>query len=233
MDNKLLTDENLDEFLFEYMPKANILLDQLEEERDKDVDPHIFSNNYKSKLRKNIKEYSRTHAQRKFVALRKYVAGFLILFILTNSLLFATAQEYRERIFEIINIVYEKFTSIVTEVEEVPFDEEMSFTQPSYIPEGFDLVSDMQTDITRKMDYINENKIIEFKQSIIISGETQIDTENTSIEEMKINKHIIKYYFNKGMYNAYWNDNKFSYSISAEVSFEELIKIIEGIQKIK
>ena len=233
MDNKLLTDENLDEFLFEYMPKANILLDQLEEERDKDMDPHTFSNNYKSKLRKNIKEYSRTHVQRKFVALRKYVAGFVILFILTNSILFATAEEYRERFFEIINTVYEKFTSIVTEVEEGSFDEEMSFTQPSYIPEGFDLVGDMQADITRKMDYINENKIIEFKQSIITSGETQIDTENTSIQEMEINEQIINYYFNKGMYNAYWNDNKFSYSISAEVSFEELIKIIEGIQKIK
>jgi len=233
MDNKLLTDENLDKLLFEYMPRANILLDQLEEERDKDVDPHIFSNNYKSKLRKNIKEYSRTHVKRKFVALRKYVAGFLILFILTNSILFATAEEYRERFFRIINTVYNKFTSIVTEVEEVPFDEEMTFIQPSYIPEGFDLISDMQTDITRKMDYINENKIIEFKQSIITSGETQIDTENTSIKEMEINKYIIKYYLNKGMYNAYWNDNKFNYSITAEVSFEELIKIIEGIKKIK
>ena len=135
--------------------------------------------------------------------------------------------------YEIINTVYEKFTSIVTEVEEVPFDEEMIFIQPSYIPEGFDLVGDMQTDITRKIDYINENKIIEFKQSIITSGETQIDTENTSIKEMEINKHIIKYYLNKGMYNAYWNDNKFTYSITAEVSFEELINIIEGIQKIK
>ena len=233
MDNKLLTDEKLDKFLFEYMPKANILLGRLEEERDRDMDPHIFSNNYKSKLEKNIKEYSRTHAQRKFVALRKYVAGFLILFILTNSLLFATAQEYRERFFQIINTVYDKFTSLVTEVEEGPFDGEMSFIQPSYIPEGFDLVSDMQTDITRKMDYINENKIIEFKQSIITSGKTQIDTENTSIKEMEINKRIINYYLNKGMYNAYWNDNKFNYSITAEVSFEELINIIESIQKIK
>ena len=233
MDNKLLTDENLDKFLFEYMPKANILLDQLEEERDKNMDPHVFSKDYKKKLGKNIKEYSRAHVQRKFITLRKYVAGFLILFILTNSLLFATAQEYRERFFQIINTVYDKFTSIVTEVEEGPFEEEMSFTQPSYIPEGFDLINDMQTDITRKMDYINENKVIELKQSIITSGETQIDTENTSIEEMKINEQIINYYFNKGMYNAYWNDNIFSYSITAEVSLEELIKIIEGVHEIK
>ena len=102
MNNKILIDKNLDKLLFEYMPKANILLDQLEEERDKDIDPHVFSKDYKKKLGKNIKEYSRTHVQRKFVALRKYVAGFVILFILINSILFATAQEYRERFFEII-----------------------------------------------------------------------------------------------------------------------------------
>ena len=44
---------------------------------------------------------------------------------------------------------------------------------------------------------------------------------------MEINEQIINYYFNKGMYNAYWNDTKFSHSITAEVSFEELINIIE------
>ena len=225
----LLTDEKLEKILYEYMPKANTLLDQLEEERDKELAPHIFSKDYKNNMEKVIKYYTRTPMQRKFGTLRRYVAGFLILFMLTNSLLFVTAQEYRERFFEMINTVYDKFTSIVIEVEERPFDEEVSFIQPSYIPEGFDLISDMQTDITRKMDYINENKIIEFKQSIITSGETKIDTEKTSIKEMKINENTIKYYLNKGIYNAYWNDNKFSYSITAEVSFEELTKIIEGI----
>jgi hypothetical protein len=229
MQNKVLTDEALDRLLNEYMPKANILLDQLEEERDKDIAPHVFSKHYKRNMKKIIKEYSRTPVQRKLVTLRKYVAAVLILFVLTNSILLITAQAYRERFFEIINTVYKKFTSIVIEVEEEPFDEELNFVQPSYIPDGFELINDIKTDVTRKIDYINDNKIIVFKQSIITSGETKIDTENTSAKEMEINRYKITYSLNKDIYNAYWNDNKFSYSITAEVSLEELIKIIEGI----
>lgn len=226
--NKVLTDEALDELLYEYMPKANILLDQLEEERDRDLAPHIFSKQYNKKMKKTIKEYNRTPIQRKLAALRKYVATILILFILTNSILFVTAQEYRERFFNIITTVYEKFTSIVIEVEE-PSGEGLSFTQPSYIPDGFEIMKDMQTDITRKINYMNDNRIIIYMQGIITNEEIRIDTEGTTIEEMEINNQIIKYVFNKDMYIAHWYDESFIYSINAEVSFEEFVKIIEGI----
>ncbi|MBU5314472.1 DUF4367 domain-containing protein [Tissierella carlieri] len=232
MQNKVLTDEALDRLLNEYMPKANILLDQLEEEREKDIIPHVFSESYKRKMKKIIKEYNKTPVQRKPISLRKFAAAILVLFILTNGILLVTAQAYRERFFEIINTVYKKFTSIVIEVEK-PSNEGLSFTQPSYIPDGFEIISDIQTDITRKIDYMDNDKIIVFKQSIITSGETKIDTEDTSTKEIEINKYIIKYSFNKDIYNAYWNDNEFKYIINAEASFEEFVKIIEGIIKSK
>ncbi len=78
---------------------------------------------------------------------------------------------------------------------------------------------------------MNEDKIIVFIQGLITNEEIRIDTEDTSIEEIEVNNQMIKYSFNKDIYNAYWNDEKFSYSITAEVSFEELVKIIEGIIK--
>ena len=31
------------------------------------------------------------------------------------------------------------------------------------------------------------------------------------------------------MYNAYWNDNEYFYLITGEISFEELLKVIEGV----
>jgi len=72
------------------MPKANILLDQLEEKRDKNVAPHVFSSRYKRNMKKIIKEYSRTPMQKKLAALYKYAAVVLVTFILANSLLIAT-----------------------------------------------------------------------------------------------------------------------------------------------
>ena len=231
MKEEVLTDEELDRLLIEYMPKANILLEQLEEERDKNMTPHVFSKHYRKNMKKIIKEYSRSPIQKQFATLGKYAAGILILIILTNSVLIISVEAYRENFFETMTNAYKKFTSIIIEVEK-PSDDNLNFIEPSYIPEGFELISDMQTDITMKIDYINnDDKIIVYRQSIITSGETRIDTENTLVEEIEIQNQKITYSFNKDAYNAYWNDNKFIYSIIAEVSFEEFVKIIEGIIK--
>ena len=87
----------------------------------------------------------------------------------------------------------------------------------------------MQADITRKINYVNSDRLMVFKQSIITNREFRIDMEDTEIKEIKIGEHIINYIFNKGIYNAYWNDNEFSYIITAKISFEELLKAIESI----
>ncbi|WP_313346352.1 DUF4367 domain-containing protein [Sedimentibacter sp.] len=224
-----VTDEELDILLTEHMPKANMLLDRLEEERDKNVAPHVFSEEYKKKMKNIIKEYSKTSAQRKFTAFRKYAAVVLIIFILTNSFLIITVQAYRTRVFKIITTIYDTFTSIITETDENPLNEAPEFTEPSYIPDGFEVINDIKTDITRKIDYENGDRILVYKQSIITSSELRIDTEGNEIKNIKIKEHSVNYVFNKGMYNAYWNDNKFSYIITAETSFEELLKVIESI----
>lgn len=233
MKKNTLTDEELDQLLYEYMPKANMLLEKLEEERDKDLPPHVFSRRYERNMKKIIKEYSRTPFQKRLAKLRKYAVAILIFLILTNGILITTVQGYRQRVFKIITNVYEKFTSIITEVEE-PLDVEdieLDFIEPSYIPDGFGVINDIQTKITRKIDYMKDNQIIAFVQGTIASEEIKIDTEGTSIEKMEVNNQIIKYFLNKEMYNAYWNDEKYTYSIMGEVSFEEFTRIIEGVIK--
>ena len=233
MKNSTLTDEELDRLLIEYMPKANMLLEKFEEERDRDLAPHVFSRRYKRNMKKITKEYSRTPFQKRLIKLRKYAISILIFLILTNGILITTVQGYRQRVFKMITTVYEKYTSIVTEVEE-PIDiedMELNFIKPPYIPDGFEVMDDKQTDMTRMIDYMNGDKIIVFDQSIITSGEMVIDTEGTTIKEMEVHNQTINYVFNKAMYIGYWNDEVYSYSVIAEVSFEEFAKIIEGIIK--
>ncbi|NYB75648.1 DUF4367 domain-containing protein [Sedimentibacter hydroxybenzoicus DSM 7310] len=224
-----ITDEELDILLTEHMPKANKLLNQLEEERDKDITSHVFSESYKKRMKKIIKEYSRTPAQIKFAAFRKYAAAALIIFILANSFLIITVEAYRTRVFKIITTIYDTFTSIITETDDVPFNEAPEFTEPSYVPDGFEVINNINTGITRKIDYKNRERILVYKQSVLTSSELRIDTEGTEIKEIKIGNHIINYVFNKGMYNAYWFDNEYSYLITGEISFEELLKVIESV----
>lgn len=233
MKDEFITDEALDQLLFEYMPKANTLLDQLEEERDKDMDSHIFSSGYKRNMKKIIKEYSRTPFQKKLANIRRYAAVILIIFILTNGVLIATAQAYREMVFRIITNIYEEFTSIKIEVEDSmdTADLELNFIEPTYIPERFEVVDDIQSDISRTIVYMKDNNILLFRHGLIVDGEMKIDTEGTSIKEMEVNNQMISYVFNKGMYLAHWFDDVYMYTIDAEVSFDEFVKILEGIIK--
>ena len=121
MRDEVLTDEALDRLLVEYMPKANMLIEQLEEERDKNLEPHVFSRRYRKNMKRIIKEYTRTPFQNKLARLCRYAATILLIFILTNGVLIATAEGYRERVFNAITCIYEKFTSIIIDVEE-PID---------------------------------------------------------------------------------------------------------------
>lgn len=229
MQNKFITDEELNKLLTDHMPKANMILDSLEEERDKDLPPHVFSDDYNKNIKKIIKEFSRTSTQRRLIFFRKYVAVILIIFILVNSFLILTVQAYRTRAFKIITNIYNTFTSIIMEIDEEQLNETPKFIQPSYIPDGFEIINEMQSDISRIIDYANGDRIIVYWQSIITSSEIGIDTEDAEIQEIKIDKYSINYVFSKGMYNAYWFDNEYSYIITAEISFEELLKVIESI----
>lgn len=234
MKDEIMKDQDLDKLLFEYMPKANMVLDQLEEERDKDLEFHTFSKGYKKNIRKIIKEYSRTPFQKKLVKVRRYVAVILLLFILTNGVLIVAAEGYRERVFNAITNIYEKFTSIVTDPgESLDRDNmELNLIQPPYIPDGFELIEDKKTDVSRFIRYLDkDNNITIFRQSALMAGELRIDTEGTSIKEMKVNNQIIKYFLNKDIYTGYWNDGKYQYSITAATYLEEFMKIIEEIIK--
>lgn len=253
MKNKDLTDEELDRMLTEYMPKANILLDQLEEEKCKDISSHVFSKHYKKNMRKLLKEHGRTPNQKRFVALSKSIAVILIVLALINSILIVSVEAYREEIVkkmvsgykEIIPIIQEtiviremtvkdikqnKVTITIKEQEKKPMIE-LDFVEPSYIPKGFESISNIQDDIKRKIEYINGEKTIVYIQSIIGKEETIIDREDLLTKKKKINNKTIYYAQNKGIYKVSWDDSKFNYSIIAEVPFEELIKIVEGIQK--
>lgn len=234
MRDEVLTDEALDRLLVEYMPKANMLIEQLEEERDKDLEPHVFSRRYRKNMKRIIKEYTRTPFQNKLARLGRYAATILLIFILTNGVLIATAEGYRERLFNAITCIYEKFTSIIIDVEE-PIDTkntEIEFIEPSYIPDGYKMIDSAQTDVTRVIKYMDKNNnTIVFKQGVITGGELRIDTEGATIEEIDINDQTIKYFINKELFNGYWNDDKYQYLVNVEVSFEEFMKILEGIIK--
>lgn len=245
MKDKVLTDDDLDRLLTEYMPKANILLDQLEEERDKDMGPHFFSKHYQKNMKKIIKEHNRRPARRKNLKVSKYIAASLIVFALINSILIVSVEAYRETVIKKVVKSYRAVIQTTWKTEnrngstiyvmerkvEEPVIIELDFIEPSYIPEGFESISDTQNDIKRKIEYMHGDKSIVYTQSILGNQEIIVYRNDLSTKKKKISDKTIYYTEDKGIYKVSWNENEFNYSIIADVSFEELINIIEGIQK--
>lgn len=244
MKNKVLTDEDLDRLFTEYMPKANLLLDQLEEERDRDIASHVFSKHYQKNIKKIIKEYNRKPNQRKIIKASKYIAASLIVLALINSIPIVSVEAYRETLIKKVVKSYRAVIQTTWKTEnrngstiyimeskvKDPVIIELDFIEPSYIPEGFESISEIQDDIKRKIEYIHGDKTIVYTQSILGNQEIIVYRNDLSTKKKKISDKTIYYTEDKGIYKVSWNDNDFNYSIIADVSFEELIKIVEGIQ---
>lgn len=218
-----------DEFLYEYIPRANKLSDEINEERNKSIPDHVFSAKYERNIKKMIKKYSRSPRQ---ITIRKSIAVALITMLLLNALLVACIPSYMEKVFNIVVTVYEEFTSIFTQVDDEPLDEmEHNFIQPSYIPEGFVIDEVIAFDHYFKIYYVNENlETIIYEQELIVDSEKLIDTENVDIQMFKINNIEYSYFYNKDMYNIYWYNDNYKFSLKASIELNEIKKIIKEIK---
>ena len=226
MDNKIIV---TDEMLRHCMPVTEELLYEIDMERNKSIPNHIFSLKHENNIRKIIKKYNRSPRQQ---FARKTAAVLLAAIVLLNALLIACIPTYRKRVFDIVTTVYEEFTSIFTQDDESLEDFDFNFIEPSYIPNGFNVEEKFETHYSLQIDYANNHlQYIFYQQKVITSGERILDTENAETSTIERNNIEITYFYNKGIYNVYWQDDKYLFSIKAEIEFDELLKMIEGIQK--
>lgn len=221
-------------YLYKYMPQAEqYLLAEIPPEEELD---HKFSRRFERKMKALIKYERRTPWERKFYKRMKValVALAVILFVVFGSAM--SVKAYRSRVIEFFLEVLENKTSYSVQ-EVMPEGETMVPVESSYVPEGFAVVRRVSNNSEYFVQYeSNSVEKILYNQAILSMVGRYWDTEERSVEEIRIGKQIVSVTEeNDGKCTIYWNDDCYAYRLVGirNVELDELMKMVRSIIKIK
>lgn len=107
------------------------------------------------------------------------------------------------------------------------------FYMPEYIPSGYKKTDEFTNPILAIHEWENEaGDIIVFRQSTVGNSDLIVDNEQGTLEHIEYNRYEIQFHMAEHSYQYIWNDGKYFFTItsSENLTQEEIIKIIEGLQ---
>ena len=219
-----------DEFLYKHIPRAETAaLESFPTENELD---HIFSGRFLRKMKALLKYERRGSFGRFTTQLGRVVAAVLVLVIMLNTVLVVSVEAYREKFFEIIQTVTERFTSFFVEVDDDAPVTEFVPIEPPYIPEGFE-------EIERYVDYfvidiVYSNDVQEICYSQIKAGADvmYIDTEDARTERIQIGAQEVYVITEDNMITVYWVCDGSEFLIISNAAHDQILAVAEGIIKI-
>ncbi|MEG2195666.1 MAG: DUF4367 domain-containing protein [Terrisporobacter sp.] len=235
MDNLDITDE----MIYKSCKKLEQnLLDNLPNEVDIEYE---FSSKFKRKMNKLIKYEKRSPI---INSIYKYSKKIAIVFLIITMGLFTlsmSVEATRTKVINTITEIYEEFTSIIFSKENtnISIDQEFKPTLPNYIPNGFNEIDKVESDIGIFIVYENDEYLqIRYSCDEISNNSIILDTEDAQVEDIKINGYDAKYIVKDNIQQLVWNDNISSYLIDMESKTsklinndkEELINMAESIK---
>jgi hypothetical protein len=191
---------------------------------------HEFSDEFERKMQKLIRQSKKRSPVGGLAFLRRRVvvlaAAIIILFASAMSV-----SAVRAAVFEFITEVYEKFTHIFFEESRSPQDAADEFTiyEPTYIPEGFELVN-KNIDGLVLLEYEKGNDFISYSQQRLENVSMYINTEGVELEELEFKGLPAKYYSNQGVQNLIWCDDAYMYMVSSTLDRDTVFRIAESVE---
>ena len=165
--------------------------------------------------------------------------------IITVVLSAFTAVAARDKIAGFFITIYEKYTSIVFNMNSKPTpspdetsgessaktaDGSIAFNLPTYIPEGY-----MQTELEMYGEHAFVIYTNSSKQDLIFEANDPdnltitIDTENTKGDKVMISQFNGFFYDNKGIQNLVWQDSNCVYMITGQIGKEGMMAMAESM----
>jgi hypothetical protein len=191
---------------------------------------HEFSKRFERRMGKLIRRGKTGSPAGGAVFLRRRAVALAAAIVI----LLATAMSVsavRAAVFEFITEVYEKFTHIFFE-ESPPSQEsadELSIRRPSFIPEGFELVSE-KTAGPVLLVYEKGSDYISYSQQRLKDVSMDINTEGAELEELEFNGLPAKYYSNRGVQNLLWYDDEYLYMVSSTLDRDTVFRIAGSVE---
>jgi len=194
---------------------------------------HEFSPQYKKKRRKIINSVGRKNRIKKYkhIAVRSVIsvaAAFGLVFgvLLTQPEVYAAVQNVIRNVFD----KYDKYEYVSEELTVENFDDSFRL---GYVPDGYLLSNGFYSPAYVRLTYTNENNEILFTYGIADSLSASYDNEHNSFETFSADG--IEYYYYKSndedFYSTLlWYENGYAFSLDAQLSKDELVKIAENIK---
>ena len=219
-----------DEFLYKHIPRAErVVIDSMPAEDELD---HTFSNRFLRKMQALLKYQHRGSFGRFATQLGRVVAAVLVVVLLLNTVLVVSVEAYREKFFEIIQTVTEKFTSFFVDVDgDAPVTEFISI-EPPYIPDGFEMIDQFRDENRHTVIYLNDGgQEIYYCQMMAGIGVLYFDTEDASVETLQIMGQEIYVITEDNMIQVYWAENSFEFLIISNFDHDGVLAVAESIIK--
>ena len=191
-------------------------------------EPYIFSDDFNRKIEKLFR-FSKKPYFKLVNTVGKRIAMIILTFITALTVTTFSVKAFREPFINFTISVYEKFTSIIFQADDIPDDfpieiEETFF--PEKLPDGYTLVETNNYRVMVKTIYSNGSDDIIFEQHILSPTHFTIDTEDVEIENLIIDDIEVLFYSNKGINNIIWADGLYGYTAFGTVGKNELLHLI-------
>jgi len=191
---------------------------------------HEFSKRFERRMGKLIRRGKTGSPVGAIAFLRRHMVAFVAAIII----LFASAMSVsavRAAVFEFITEVYEKFTHIFFNESRSSSDSAGEFIvrRPSFIPEGFELVSE-KTAGPVLLVYEKGSDYISYSQQRVEDVSMDINTEGAELEELEFKGLPAKYYSNQGVQNLLWYDDEYLYMVSSTLDRDAVFRIAGSVE---
>jgi len=195
-----------------------------------------FSSQFEKKMNRLISK-QRKPLYYVFDTAGKRIASIAIVIAIALSGIVFSVQAIREPVINFIIETYQKFSAVFFKDEEVSDSSDafiMEYMIPTYLPKGYSLKHETDLILQFTCEYDNGvGDIIIYHQRVKDDSALKIDTEGIETENIIIGEHYGIYYENKGTKNIIWADSAYQYSISGNISKEELIEISQSLKETK
>ena len=222
-----------EEFLLKQAVAAYVEEEMTRLPSDEEIGVHQFSPEFERKMEKLLRHEHRPHRILLHSTGKRVAVLAAVIALLAASMLSVGAV--RESIVSFFTQVYEEFTAIIFDQPEETGRtyeaDSIDAIEVTYIPEGFELISESKNDRSYRVEYTSdEGKMLIISQSVLGNTRSILDTEDIVTENVFVHGCEAIYSENKGFGTLIWNDNKQRFYISGTLSKNEILEIAKSIQ---
>ena len=228
--------DHIEALLYEHAPRARELWLSTLPDRD-DVPEHTFSRRFERRMAKLLRRQRRSpQVNRTLLVLRRTVAAVLVLLSVSFAGLM-TVEAFRERVIQVVVQVFEelsefRFNSNTDETTTVP---DISF---AYLPDGMNMIT-CETFNNLHSWYLYEDTngyYFDLRQSVITKNTRStkiLDTEDAVTENWSLRGNDVFCATKNGESTLLWSEGNVLYTLSGNISLDELKCIASQITFLK